>query len=52
MTRYPWTTLVIFIIWISSSTLIVRGALPNPEIFYLYLMSVTILLAYIGFRNY
>jgi len=49
--RYPWTSVAIFIIWISSAVLMVRGPLPDPEIFFMYLMGVTVVLAYIGFRS-
>lgn len=49
--RYTWTSVAIIVIWISASILIVRGNLPNPETFFLYLMGVTVILAAIGFRS-
>ncbi|MBI5138684.1 MAG: hypothetical protein HZA95_02705 [Candidatus Vogelbacteria bacterium] len=49
--RYTWTSVAIIVIWISASILIVSGSLPDPEVFFLYLMAITVVLSYIGFRS-
>ena len=49
--RYTWTSVAIVIIWLSASILMVHGPLPDPEVFFLYLMAVTVVLSYIGFRS-
>jgi hypothetical protein len=49
--RYVWTTVAILIIWISSSILMVYAPLPDPELFFLFLMAVTVVLSYIGFKS-
>jgi len=49
--RYTWTSVAIIIIWISAAILMTRVNLPSPEIFFMYLMGVTVILAAIGFRS-
>jgi len=49
--RYTWTSVAIFFIWISASILMVSDRLTDPEIFFLFVMAITVILAYIGFRS-
>lgn len=49
--RYTWTSVAILFIWISASVLMVSDRLTDPELFFVYLMAITVILAYIGFRS-
>jgi len=49
--RYTWTSVAILFIWISASVLMVSDRLTDPEIFFVFLMAITVILAYIGFRS-
>lgn len=49
--RYTWTSVAILFIWICASVLMVSGRLPSPEAFFAFLMMLTVILAYIGFRS-
>ena len=49
--RYTWTSVAILFIWISASILMVSDRLPDPELFFVFLMAITVILALIGFRS-
>ncbi len=49
--RYTWTSVAILFIWISASILMVSDRLTDPEIFFFFVMAITVILAYIGFRS-
>ncbi|MEK7585305.1 MAG: hypothetical protein AAB455_02245 [Patescibacteria group bacterium] len=49
--RYTWTSVAILFIWISASILMVSKRLPDPELFFVFLMTITVILAFIGFRS-
>jgi hypothetical protein len=49
--RYTWTSVAILVIWISATFLMVSDKLPDPSIFFTYVMGITVVLAYIGLRS-
>ena len=51
MMRYAWVSLAILAIWISAVLLLVSDRIDDPEVFYLFIMLITVSLSYIGFRS-
>ncbi len=49
--RYTWTSVAILVIWISATLLMVSNRLPSPSVFFTWVMAITVILAYIGFRS-
>lgn len=49
--RYTWTSIAILMIWVSATILMVSDRLPNPGVFFTWVMAITIVLSYIGFRS-
>ncbi|MBU3925778.1 hypothetical protein KJ763_01250 [Patescibacteria group bacterium] len=49
--RYTWVTISILVIWITASLLVMYSRVPNPEMFFLFTVVATVILAGVGYKS-